>query len=211
MKTRVRIASRMTDDRIDEQKLAQAGWDVVKTATPDPKDRSEKPLADDGKRASDEPADVKVVADQHEPVTSTKQADRVIRREEIIENDGATAVAERGPEEEEREEADAERDHNFYNSSKNVLAAFKLAELEQELGLDGTLWDGADKFARVASLEAESVDALRERINTLKNVKQAGLTRTAKKKTSLPPMGVKQASTVTASDDSGYNDSLIFS
>jgi hypothetical protein len=180
MKTRVRIASRMTEDRLDEEKLAKAGWDVVKTATPDPNDRSEKALADDGKRASDEPADVKVVADQHEPVTSaSKEADRVIRREEIIENDGATAVAEKGPEDEEqegeeREEADTERDHNPFNSSSNVLAAFKLAELEQELGLDATLWEGADKFTRVASLEAEGVDKLKERIDVLMNVKQAG-------------------------------------
>lgn len=215
MQTRVRLASRR--ELPESEKLKEAGWDEIKTATPDPKDRSEKTLADDGKRASDEPADVKVVADQSEPVTSkSKKADRTIRREEIIESDSPTAVKERPEvEQEETEEEDKtpeSHNNNPFNSSTAVLAAFQLAELEQELGLDATLWNGDDKFARVASLEAEGTETLVQRISAFKNVKEAGLSKpVAKKRSSLPPLTgpvTKEASVTDTSIPVG--DSVIF-
>lgn len=207
MSTKVRLAARVSIPE-DTDAMAKEGWDDVKTATPDPKDKSEKNLINDGKRATDEPAEAKVVADQSEPVTSaSKESDRVIRREEIIENDGqaATAVKERGPEEEEAEEEEAEENRDPFHqtsSSAAVLAALKLAELEEELGLDATLWEGQDKFARIASLETQGVESLRTQINAYKQVKTAGLAKPTKKsKASLPPLGGTKRVAKTSSED----------
>lgn len=202
MNTKVRLAARI--ETPDADALAKAGWDLEKTATPDPKDRSEKTLVEDGRKASDEPADVKVVADQREPVTSaSKEADRTIRREEIVETDGPSAEkAESDAPESNSSETDT---HNPFSSSA-VLAAMKLAELEQELGLDAS-WGTPDKFARVAALEADSVETLNERINTLKQVREAGLEKPKQKVAkSLPRLAAVTSKVVEAQAEVNGSD-----
>jgi hypothetical protein len=156
--------------------LEKAGWTVE--ATPDPK-KTENPLADDGRKASDEPSNQKVLADQKSPVTSgTKEAETVIRREEIIE---------RGDSVEESTE-DVSSDPFGSSDSSNVFAALRVAELEEQLGLDNK-WEVSDKFARIATLEELSLERLNERISTLQTVKEAGLSNRSSKKvaqSSLP-------------------------
>lgn len=208
MKTKVRLAARI--DLPDEDSLAKAGWDIEKTATPDPKDKSEKFLAEDGKKASDEPTDAKVVADQKEPVTSgKKKSERTIRREEIIESDGPSNSKE-DDDEERKEESEVSNDP-FGSSSNNVLAAMKLAEIEQELGLDAD-WNGADKFERVASLEGLGSEILSERIRTLSQVKQAGLSKpkVAKKTASLPRLNAGRGSKTASQEATVAPDYAIF-
>jgi hypothetical protein len=216
MNAKVKYAARIALP--DEEALKEAGWDLEKTATPDPKDRSEKTLVEDGKKASDEPADVKVVADQREPVTSgtAKEAERTIRREEIIESDGPVAV--KDEEEEEAPKEDEEKNETPHDpfgatSSTKVLTALKLAETELELGLDSQ-WESADKFARVAALESElSVEALQDRIQTLESVKVAGLSKPKQKTAgSLPRFAATKSDAKESSTESSVApDSAIFS
>lgn len=301
--SRIRLTAHASLPEAD--KLEAMGWNLAKKATPDPNDKSERSLAEDGRRASDEPTDTRVVADQRAPVTTKrKKGERIIRREEIIENDddrnddddaqyrqegtqqpngqgvttakkrrstqrkkaekglptiptaegggvveeqykslrkedtepqytdGTAPIREYQPGTQSEQYSDIKKEDETpqfsedtapikehhpsgivpeqykgiqkqdvetigdntkdlggekfpstsVSSSIKVLTAMKLAELEQELGLDSQ-WADGDKFARIAALEGQSVDALNERYATLQNVKEAGLSKPKPRKT----------------------------
>lgn len=63
-----------------------------------------------------------------------------------------------------------------------ILAALKVAEIEEELGLTDD-WSG-DKIARISQLENSSLDRLEERFATLSSVKSAGMARKTEARTS---------------------------
>ena len=89
----------------------------------------------------------------------------------------------------------------------------KLAELEQELGLDST-WDDGDKFARIAALEGQSVDALNERYATLQNVKEAGLSKPKARKSAsrLPSItaAISNGNGTTHEASTDFGDDILF-
>jgi hypothetical protein len=63
--------SRLVDEAPDLKRLAANGWDIL--ATPNPRDKNEKTLTEDGRPATDEPSGKRVIEDQLVPVTTRKR------------------------------------------------------------------------------------------------------------------------------------------
>lgn len=95
-----------------------------------------------------------------------KDSARTIRREEIIEDD----------DDDYDEEEDQNSSYSPTFSESKVLAAMKLADLEETLGLDSE-WGVTDKYARVAALESKSLTEIKAMTSALGTVKSAGLSR----------------------------------
>jgi hypothetical protein len=101
---------------------------------------------------------------------------------------------------------------NIKGSSTHVFAAFKLADLEVELGLI----DPSTKYSRVAELEQKSPEQLSEALAYAGRVKTAGLSKQGQKTARrMPVMGRNAATTKEASQEptqtsQDVNDSALF-
>jgi hypothetical protein len=89
--------------------------------------------------------------------------------------------------------------------STHLLSAFKLADLEVELGL----LDADRKYARVAELENESPEAVKASLRYAERVRLAGLGRQAKTAKRLPSM-TRSASTDKSPTEKPESDSSLF-
>jgi hypothetical protein len=89
--------------------------------------------------------------------------------------------------------------------STHLLSAFKLADLEVELGLTET----ERKYARIAELEKESTEAVKASLRYAERVKLAGLGRQAKTAKRLPSM-TRSASTDKSATEKPETDSALF-
>lgn len=89
--------------------------------------------------------------------------------------------------------------------STHLLSAFKLADLEVELGLTDT----ERKYARIAELEKESTEAVKASLRYAERVKLAGLGRQAKTAKRLPSM-TRSASTDKSATEKPETDSALF-
>jgi len=92
--------------------------------------------------------------------------------------------------------------------STHMFSAFKLADLEVDLGLT----DAERKYARIAELEAESPEVVKASLRYAERVKLAGLSKHAKVAKRLPAMG-RAASTEKSSNETESLDldSALFS
>lgn len=98
----------------------------------------------------------------------------------------------------------------LHTTSALIFSAFKLADLEIELGL----LDEAKKYERVAELEAQGPEAVTSSLQYAQRVKKAGVTnRVAKTATRVPSLSqAPQAKTAAVSQTSPYDsdDSSLF-
>lgn len=101
-KSRICLSARVESIPTKED-LRKMGWTYL--ATPDPKDRSEKTLVEDGRAASDEPKDKRVKSDQAAPVTSRRR--RPLRRKSVGESTEDTGV---GPSEDTPQNSEDSKD-----------------------------------------------------------------------------------------------------
>lgn len=89
--------------------------------------------------------------------------------------------------------------------STHLLSAFKLADLEVELGLT----EADRKYARIAELENESPEAVKASLRYAERVRLAGLGRQAKTAKRLPSM-TRSASTEKSTTEKPESDSSLF-
>jgi hypothetical protein len=97
------------------------------------------------------------------------------------------------------------------SSSSHIFSAFKLAELEIELGIT----EPDKKYERAAELEAESEEALQTRLEQTSRVRRAGLRRSASTQAGgvgrLPSLSRSAAnSEPTPERDTSLDDSALF-
>lgn len=89
--------------------------------------------------------------------------------------------------------------------STHLLSAFKLADLEVEMGMT----EAERKYARIAELEKESPEAVKASLRYAERVKLAGLGRQAKTAKRLPSM-TRSASTDKSATEKPETDSALF-
>ena len=96
-------------------------------------------------------------------------------------------------------------DHAFGDHKAHIMAAFKLADTEIELGI----LDPSQKYQRVAELEKAAPVIVEASLDYANRVKTAGLKKSARVSRRLPSL-VKGASTVAPETQEGSDDSALF-
>jgi hypothetical protein len=148
-----------------------------------------KPILPAGAKPSDEPKDATVVKDEHAP----RETKTVTVTEDVVEMDGkkfhlveVTDADDESTSEEKTEPVDTSKaeelakevtDEKEDDKESKLLAAFKIADMAVDLGLIAS----DSKMAFIAELEEDSLAELSARESTMKAVKTAGLSKSAKR------------------------------
>lgn len=96
-------------------------------------------------------------------------------------------------------------DYAFGDHKAHIMAAFKLADTEIELGL----LDASQKYARIAELEKAAPSVVEASLSYAERVKTAGLKKSARVSRRLPSL-VKGASSTAPETQEGTDDSALF-
>jgi hypothetical protein len=96
-------------------------------------------------------------------------------------------------------------DYAFGDHKAHIMAAFKLADTEIELGL----LDASQKYARIAELEKAAPSVVEASLDYANRVKTAGLKKSARVSRRLPSL-VKGASSTAPETQEGSDDSALF-
>ena len=96
-------------------------------------------------------------------------------------------------------------DYAFGDHKAHIMAAFKLADTEIELGL----LDASQKYARIAELEKAAPAIVEASLDYANRVKTAGLKKSARVSRRLPSL-VKGASSTAPQTQEGSDDSALF-